>query len=338
MLLLHKTPRTWLTLTTLLSSATRLSTAQPEQAPFYNPFHVGPTGTSDARSYASLASTNASTTTMSPVRGAVIALSHGGGPMPLLGDPKHASIVSSLRTRVPELLRLGTPDAPRAIVVVTAHWSERIPTISSAATHKLLYDYSGFPPETYKLKYDAPGSPAVADEVRNAFAAEGLDSKLDAERGWDHGVFVPMLLVNPTADVPVVQVSVLDSEDASDHFRMGRALERLRDSNVAIVGSGFASFHNLRLFWSVSGDAAFREQNDAWSKEVTAAISAESAAEREDKVTRWREFPESFKMHPRGGAEHFLPLIVCAGAGGEGKAKTYADEFIGLDMWSYYWE
>lgn len=103
--------------------------------------------------------------------------------MPLMGDPSHADIVKSLQSRVPKLLRLGTPDAPRAIVLVTAHWSEDTPNISNAAKHKLLYDYCGFPPETYKIKYDAPGEPEVAKEVFDVLAAQGLKPKTDSTRG-----------------------------------------------------------------------------------------------------------------------------------------------------------
>jgi aromatic ring-opening dioxygenase catalytic subunit (LigB family) len=116
-------------------------------------------------------------------RGAVIALSHGGGPLPLLGDPEHIAIVRSFASRVPKILKLGTPEAPRAIVLVTAHWSETNPTISNGAKHKLYYDYSGFPPETYKIKYDAPGDPAVAKEVFDLMAAQGLKPKMDPQRG-----------------------------------------------------------------------------------------------------------------------------------------------------------
>lgn len=122
-------------------------------------------------------------------RAAAIAISHGGGPLPLLGDPSHEHIVESLRHRVPQLLRLGTPEAPRAIVLVTAHWSERHPTVSNGAKHRLLYDYYGFPPETYKLKYDAPGSPEVAQEVVEVLQAAGLKPATDDERGT---TIVPM--------------------------------------------------------------------------------------------------------------------------------------------------
>ncbi|OCK75592.1 Extradiol aromatic ring-opening dioxygenase [Lepidopterella palustris CBS 459.81] len=272
-------------------------------------------------------------------RAAVIALSHGGGPLPVLGDPMHASIVSSLQTRVPEILKLGTPEQPRAIVLVTAHWLTQKPTISSAERHELLYDYYGFPPESYKLKYDAAGSPEVAGEVEKLLKEAGLKPECDKERGWDHGVFIPMLLINPSANIPIVQLSVLTSESPTAHFAIGRALSALRESNVAIIGSGFASFHNLRLMFSgAMNDPAFKTRNDAWSKAVGDAVLSEKIEEREEKVARWREWPGAYEMHPKGGAEHFLPLVVCAGAGGEGKGKAYKDRFGGLDMWSYYWE
>jgi aromatic ring-opening dioxygenase catalytic subunit (LigB family) len=116
-------------------------------------------------------------------RGAIISLSHGGGPLPLLGDPNHKDIVESLKTTVPKILKLNGLEAPRAIVLVTAHWSEPQPTISSADQHPLYYDYYNFPPETYELKYDAPGSAKVAQEVYDAFAAAGLQPKKDSSRG-----------------------------------------------------------------------------------------------------------------------------------------------------------
>ncbi|KAK7535193.1 Extradiol ring-cleavage dioxygenase, class III enzyme, subunit B [Phyllosticta citribraziliensis] len=269
----------------------------------------------------------------------VICVSHGGGPMPILGDPSHAALVKSMKEKVPDILKLGTSEAPRAIVLVTAHWSARNPTISSAKRHGLLYDYYGFPPESYEIKYDAPGSPDVAKDVADAFSNVGLQPEFDEERGWDHGVFIPMLLINPKADIPIVQVSVLDSEDPHDHFKMGRALAKLREQNVAIVGSGFATLHNLRhMFSGITMEPAFRARSDAWSNAVTDATKEPNVEERERKLAGWRNFPASYDMHPRGRAEHFLPLIVCAGAGGEQAAKSYADEFVGIDMYSYYWE
>jgi aromatic ring-opening dioxygenase catalytic subunit (LigB family) len=105
--------------------------------------------------------------------------------MPILGDPNHKEIAKSLQERVPDILGLNSANPPRAIVVVTAHWSERNPTISAAKKHKLFYDYYGFPPESYQLRYDAPGSPEVAKEVEAALKEVGLKPELDLERGED---------------------------------------------------------------------------------------------------------------------------------------------------------
>ena len=116
-------------------------------------------------------------------RASVIALCHGGGPMPLLGDPDHKEIVDSLSKKVPEILNLGTSKPPRAIVVVTAHWSEHVVSISSGAKHELYYDYSGFPQAMYKLRYDAPGEPVVAREVAKHLQDAGIRSTLNEKRG-----------------------------------------------------------------------------------------------------------------------------------------------------------
>lgn len=113
----------------------------------------------------------------------VISISHGGGPMPVLGDAGHTALVKSLRTRVPQILKIGTPEEPRAIVLVTAHWSTNVPTVSSGGKHELYYDYYGFPKEAYQLKYDAPGSPEVAGLVKKALNGEGLECKEDGKRG-----------------------------------------------------------------------------------------------------------------------------------------------------------
>lgn len=117
------------------------------------------------------------------VRALSIAICHGAGPLPVMGHSGSTAIAKSLKTKVPELLRLGTPDAPRAIILVTAHWSERKPTISSGRKHELYFDYYGFPPEAYELKYDAPGSPEVAQEVFNALKDVGIEAEMNTERG-----------------------------------------------------------------------------------------------------------------------------------------------------------
>lgn len=151
-------------------------------------------------------------------------------------------------------------------------------------------------------------------------------------------MFIPMMLIHPEATVPIVQISVLGSENPQAHFRLGRALSTLRSRNIAIIGSGFASFHNLRtLFSGTTRIPSFQALNREWSGAVTNAVQTEGLDERAKKFEEWRKWPGAFEMHPRGGAEHFMPLIVCSGAGGPEAGKAFKDEFMGLDIWSYYW-
>lgn len=125
---------------------------------------------------------------------------------------------------------------------------------------------------------------------------------------------------------------------------MGRALATLRDANIAIVGSGFASFHNLRLMFPLmqgggGADPALVGKAKAWNAALTAAVTGgDSLDERAAALAKWRDFPHAYDMHPRHGAEHFLPLLVCVGAGGDDKGRGYVDDFLGLDIWSFYWD
>lgn len=271
----------------------------------------------------------------------VIALSHGGGPMPLLNDPNHATITSSLKNRVPKILSLSSKP-PKAIVLITAHWTTPQPTISNSSTHSLLFDYYGFPPETYELTYPAEGSPSIASEIDAAFKSEGLLPTLDPVRQWDHGVFIPMLLVNPDASVPIVQLSVLQNEDAETHLRMGRALRKLREENIAIVGSGFASLHSFPVMGKLrNSDKAEREAykkefGNPWNDALTDAVKKASTDWKD--LQAWRKLPYADNFHPPKGGEHFMPLLVCAGAAVDGEeAKYYKDDYMGQDIYTYYW-
>jgi aromatic ring-opening dioxygenase catalytic subunit (LigB family) len=156
--------------------------------------------------------------------------------------------------------------------------------------------------------------------------------------GWDHGVFVPMLLINPKADIPIVQLSVMPSESPAQHYAMGRALSSLRDSGVAIVGSGMPTFHNLRILYSGgANDRGVKTRNAQWSETLTNAVNTEDVEERGKKLDSWREWVGAKEAHPVGGVEHFLPLLVCAGAAGEGKGESFADELGGMMQYSYFW-
>jgi aromatic ring-opening dioxygenase catalytic subunit (LigB family) len=147
-----------------------------------------------------------------------------------------------------------------------------------------------------------------------------------------------MLLINPNADIPVVQLSVLSSDSPAQLFAMGRALSSLRESGVAIVGSGMPTFHNLRIMFSGGqNDKGFKTRNAQWSQTLTDTIKIEDSEERGKKLEGWRDWVGAKEAHPVGGVEHFSPLIVCAGAGGDGRAEAFGDELMGTKQYSYYW-
>src|SRR5689334_8631112 len=139
------------------------------------------------------------------------------------------------------------PVAPRALLVVSAHWEEPVPTVMTSAHPAMLYDYYGFPPESYQLTWPAPGDPALAGRVRELLGNAGFATAEDTERGFDHGTFVPLKVTYPEAEIPCVQLSLRRGLDPAEHIAMGRALAPLRDEGVLIVGSGM-SYHNLRVF------------------------------------------------------------------------------------------
>lgn len=148
-----------------------------------------------------------------------------------------------------------------------------------------------------------------------------------------------MLLINPAANIPIVQLSVLSSNSPAQHFAMGQALASLRESNVAIIGSGMPTFHNLRIMFSGGANGKeFKSRNAQFSEVLTNTIKVEKSEERAKKLEGWRDWVGAKEAHPPNGVEHFLPLIVCAGAGGEGKAEAYGDEVMGTKQYTYYWK
>lgn len=206
----------------------------------------------------------------------------------------------------------GLPERPRAILVVSGHWEAPVFTVGSGERPGLIFDYYGFPEHTYELTFPAPGSPELAARVRGLLAQAGIASAADPERGWDHGVFVPLKLVTPEADVPVVELSLKASLDPAEHLAAGRALAPLRDEGVLIVGSGM-SWHNMRGF-SPAYTAASAEF-DAW---LADAVSDPA------KLARWAEAPNGRLAHPR--EEHLIPLLVAAGAAeGEPAQAVFRD-------------
>jgi aromatic ring-opening dioxygenase catalytic subunit (LigB family) len=219
------------------------------------------------------------------------------------------------------------PEGPRALLVVSAHWETDVVTVSTAERPGVFHDWFGegrrLPPELADLDWPAPGAPDVAAEVVAALTAAGIEVAEDPERGFDHGVFVPMKVAYPDAHVPTVALSIRADLDPEAHLEIGRALAPLRERGVAIIGSGF-SFHNLKLS-PEEAPAASRRFSD-WLAE-TVALEPSARAER---LARWTEAPDARACHVR--EEHLIPLMVVAGAAGDDRGRTVYDEELRIGV------
>lgn len=229
-------------------------------------------------------------------------ISHGGGPWPYM--PEMAAAMQPLAQSLSDIPRqLG--QTPKAVLLVTAHWEARAFTLGSSPAPGMVYDYGGFPPHTYQVVYPAPGAPALAQRVQGLLEAAGMPVALDGQRGYDHGTFVPLAVMYPDAEVPVLQMSLRSGLDPAEHIALGRALAPLRDEGVLIVGSGL-SYHNLRAF----GPQA-RAPSKAFDDWLQAALAA-TPAQRTQHLLDWEQAPAARLCHPR--EEHLLPLMVALGA------------------------
>jgi len=244
---------------------------------------------------------------------------HGGGPCffmesspPGMWDRMAAwlkSLIASMETR------------PKAVLVISGHWEAPVFTVGSSPKPPLIYDYSNFPPHTYQLRFDAPGSPELARRVRDLLAGAGIASGEDGQRGYDHGVFIPLKLALPDADLPVVQLSLKQGLDPEQHLAAGRALRPLRDAGVLIVGSGM-SWHNMQGF-----NPRYTAASETFDEWLSHALS--DPAHRDDALRHWEDAPVARLAHPR--EEHLAPLFVAAGAAeGEPGQRIFSD--IAMDV------
>jgi aromatic ring-opening dioxygenase catalytic subunit (LigB family) len=255
-------------------------------------------------------------------------ISHGGGPWPWMKEQMGGAYdhLEASLARMPA--DIGA--TPRAVLMLSAHWEEPRFTVQTHAQPPMLYDYGGFPEFTYHIQYPAPGAPDVAGRVRELLAAAGIESAEDAARGFDHGMFAPMAVIWPRADMPTVQLSLKKGLAPDEHLALGRALAPLRDEGILIVGSGL-SYHNLRAFGPAAHapSAAF----DAWLEDTLAIADA---ATRARTLAAWERAPSARLAHPR--EEHLLPLMVALGAAEHDAAtRVYheRDFFGGITVSSY---
>jgi aromatic ring-opening dioxygenase catalytic subunit (LigB family) len=245
-------------------------------------------------------------------------ISHGAGPCFFISQPKGGpGTWDGLRdalASLPEML----PAPPKAILVVSAHWETSGFRVTGGEQPPLVYDYFNYPPEAYRITYPAKGQPQLASRVVDLLRRAGLAAEQDA-RGFDHAVFIPLKVMYPAADVPVVALSLDASLDPALHLAAGEALAELRNEGVLIVGSG-SSYHGR------SGDPELVTAFDQW---LTSAV--EDPARRAAQLKNWREAPGAQVSHPR--EEHLLPLMVVAGAARDGAGrKVYADAIMGRPM------
>lgn len=263
-----------------------------------------------------------------PVRQPALFLPHGGGPCFFM-DWTWGPADTWVRTqRFLEGLAATLPAMPKAILVVSGHWEEPSFMASTTPQPQLIFDYSGFPEHTYRLTWPAPGDPQLGTRVADLLERGGLPTGLNPSRGFDHGVFVPLKVAFPDAQIPVVALSLAASLDPAEHLAAGRALATLRDEGVLIVGSGM-SFHNLRGYFrpeTLERSRVF----DAW---LTHAVEL-PAHERHAQLADWRSAPHAAYAHSR--EEHLIPLMIAAGAGGDDPGKRiFSDEPMGAAISAY---
>ncbi len=255
------------------------------------------------------------------IRQPAIFVSHGGGPCFWMNFPPPFGPGAFDRLR--DYLAGMTarlPARPTAIVVVSAHWEEPVVTVSTAAAPPMLFDYFGFPPHTYQLSYPAPGSPEVAARIVGLFDQCGVEHEVNSRRGFDHGVFVPMLIIDPEARIPVVMVSIRHDLDPAKHIEIGRALASLRNENVMILGSG--NIWHGPAHTALEGSPLF----DGW---IADRLTRDEPARRENVLIAWRHAPYSREAQPR--EDHLIPLMVVAGAAGSDVGRrSFADVIGGI--------
>lgn len=246
-------------------------------------------------------------------------VTHAAGPCFFLNEDmipglgKDSDLANWFRALAPTL----SANKPRAILLVSAHFETARATVYKREANSMLYDYHGFPPEAYTVQYPAPGSPALAERVVELLGAAGIACETTSTRGLDHGAFVPLKLIYPDADIPVVELGVLSSMSPEEHVAMGRALAPLAREGVLILGSGSATHGRTKP----AQTRAFA----AWLSE-TLTSPALTPAEREARLVDWESAPHARVAHPR--EEHLMPLHVAAAAAGFSRADQLQDAIV----------
>ncbi|UTW58876.1 dioxygenase [Kordiimonas sp. SCSIO 12603] len=259
----------------------------------------------------------------------ILFVSHGGGPLPLMGDIRHADMVETMQALKKKLPK------PKAILMFSAHWEEKQVQVTGAEKPELIYDYYGFPKEAYEILYPTTGAPFLAASTHQILCDAGIDTIVNSERGFDHGMFVPLKLLFPEAGIPVVQISMHRNLDPEFHINLGKRMAELRRKGVMIIGSGM-TFHNMRALRQ-RGRTENINKNRAFHRWLDQALKAPNISEEEraSALSGWADAPHARYCHPR--EEHLLPVHVCYGAAQQPVSEIMPFDIFGYETRCYLW-
>ena len=251
---------------------------------------------------------------------------HGGGPCFFMDwNPsdtwdRHRAFLEGFPASLPE--------RPKALLVISGHWEEQQFTVQRNTAPPLLFDYGGFPPHTYELTWPAPGDTMLSDKVKSLLDGAGFPTTIETTRGYDHGVFIPLKVAFPEADIPCVQLSLRSDLDPEAHLAVGRALAPLRDEGVLIIGSG-NTYHNMqKMMRAMQGGGTGALNGVEFDRWLGDATTRSDPAERDQMLAQWAAAPGARDANPR--EEHLIPLHVVAGAAGDDTGvKTLEDHVLG---------
>ena len=246
-------------------------------------------------------------------------ISHGAPDVLILDTPAHRAIKA-----------LGQRPAPRAYVVISAHWQAGDLQLTSARHPETIHDFRGFGETLERFQYPAPGAAELANEIASRLTAHGLPARTNERRGWDHGAWVPMALIRPEADIPVVQVSLPRSDDRAS-IELGQALGNLVDEDVQIIASG-ALTHSLTDSLPQTENAPTAEFAADFREALLPALQTGDPEE----MMGWTAAPYAARNHPT--PEHFRPLLVAMAAGGQPGTclhTSWSRSALAMDIWEF---
>ena len=268
-----------------------------------------------------------------------IFISHGAGPFPLLGDPTHQPLVDLLHSA------RHTLDNSKGIIRFTAHWETNEPHASGAPNPGIFYDYEErpiLPKEAFEFEFPTTGNSELAEEIVQHLRSSGFEAVNDKQRGWDHGVCVPMAHLRPEWDIPIVQMSILKGDNELDftkkNFALGKAMALFREKGHTIIGSGSSShdFHAIQKAFMRGGK--LERDTHAFEDKLKRVLEMTDAKGREESLMKWRQWPATAAAHLLGHEDHFMPLLICAGSAGQERGRRFGIwDLAGTPQSCYVW-